>query len=350
MSMIKTTTTTILDPFLKQYLEGRIEKNLSAKTIYNYRHTFTMFQTWCEGQGINPQNLTPEQAREWSLTIKQNYLPATHSRHVVNLTACYSDAHGRGKIKINPCYKLSDTVARQNDKEPRIYTPHECRMILGAVENELEERMVYGLLLTGARAFELRKLKWQKDTGDTYVDWENNQLVIVGKGGKLRYTPIHPILREKLDEWCLTATHPSVYVSDWNRTISDRTWQETLNAILRRAGVDAPDRPSHAFRRTLNTSLTRQGVRVDVIEKMFGWSAEDIRGKNYTGRVDDDGHKAIAMAYQDDPIFPEQSHLKPMKKIQKPEADELELLRLRLAVLEAENRNLELQKELTCTA
>lgn len=341
MSM-NNTTSTVLDPFFQSFLDEKAANDLHHKSLYNYRRTFTLLQGWCDENKIKPMKLTAEQAREWSKSIKGNFHPATHSRHVVNVNALYGHAQRSGRIKLNPAHKLADTVSKIREKEPHFYSPQECRSIISACETEQETLMIYALLLTGMRAFELRKLKFQKGNGDTYIDWEANQIVCRGKGDKIRLIPIHSILREKLDEAARTATHGSVFVSSWGRTISGQTWQNYVAAIIERAGVTLPDHPSHSFRKTLTTSLVRQNVRTDVVDSILGWSSSTVRGKYYMGRVAEDAQAAIQLAYVDDPVLPQQSHI----VVKTGKLDEVEVLRLKLAILEAENEKLRLQAAL----
>lgn len=344
--IMKTNTTQKLDPFIQNFLDGRMEANLGRSSIKNYKRSLTMFNDWCAEHSIKPESITKPQLREWAKGLRNlGIQPSTQSRHVALVGALYNHAHKDGLIRLNPAWKLSEAIPKVELEEPRIYTPNEIRAMLGAIQTELEERMLYSLLLTGCRAFELRKLRWQQsDMADCWVDSENQQLRIKGKGSKVRFVPIHGILMDKLYEWRQKDGHQQfVFVSGWGRGISSTTWQNTLDALIARAGIEnPPSRPSHACRRTLNTSLTRANVRPDVLDAIFGWANTGIRTKFYTGRVGEDAHRAIALAYADDPVFKEQESFLTPKK---PEpTDEMELLKLRIQVLELENENLRLKE------
>jgi hypothetical protein len=114
---------------------------------------------------------------------------------------------------------------------------------------------------------------------------------------------------------------------------------------MRRAGIEE-GKASHVFRKTLATDLNRRGVRADVIDRIFGWAPTDVRSRYYTGRVDDDIRAAVALAYLDEPIFPEQARLVPAQPSEPAPAELSDGLALRLELARLENENLRLKAAL----
>ncbi len=64
----------------------------------------------------------------------------------------------------------------------------------------------------------------------------------------------------------------------------------------------APQHGFHAFRRTVASSLARNAVDGDTIDKIMGWAAAGIRAKYYVQKTPDDLRNAINRLYLDDAV------------------------------------------------
>lgn len=325
-----------LDPLLEGYVDLLQEAKRARRTVVNTRQALETFQEWLTKSGIEAKSITQIQFKDYIRHLQTKYADGSVKRHFITVRSCYKYATEMGWAERNPTAGLSKLLPREHDKEPELYTAAELRAMVGAVQHEREELLLYGLALTGLRQFELLKLKWHRDTEvDSYVDFESNQMVIIGKQSKLRYVPLHPILREKMLMYRGTARgQHSTYVvesswSGWGQ-MSPSTATTMLKGLLTRAGVSVPAKPSHSFRKTLNTNLTRQGVKGNVLDEIFGWAKTTVRERYYTGRSTDEAQSAIQMAYQDDPVFPEQSHLTVNKTVVTQEGEDTEKLILKL--------------------
>ena len=64
----------------------------------------------------------------------------------------------------------------------------------------------------------------------------------------------------------------------------------------------APGRSSHAFRRTVATSLARNGVEERVIDKIMGWSPRTVRARYYVNVATEELQRGILKLYANDPV------------------------------------------------
>lgn len=180
------------------------------------------------------------------------------------------------------------------DVEPETYTNEDLRCILAEVGDDAEQAITHLLIYAGLRRHEIIGLEW-KD-----VEFERQQMKVLGKGGKLRLVPLHPVLQDALAELRVVSTH--VVVSAWKRRMSTFTFNRKLRDLLQRADVCGGRRPAHKFRKTLATSLFEHGAQERVIDRIFGWAPTTVRDRHYTRVADVLMQRAILLAYEDDPL------------------------------------------------
>jgi len=128
-----------------------------------------------------------------------------------------------------------------------------------------EQALLLLLAYAGLRRFECTGLRYAD------VDLEQQQLRVLGKGGKLRRVPIHPHLAAALRS---PEHRPDGFVlrNRWGRPMSVNAFDARLRSILKTAGVDGGTRPAHKFRKAVATSLNENGARESVIGQIMGWA------------------------------------------------------------------------------
>lgn len=85
-------------------------------------------------------------------------------------------------------------LPRLPDWEPATYSNVDLRAIFAAINSEHEGVVFFLLAFAGLRLCEASELSWNE------VDFDRGQLKLVGKGGKLRLVPLHPVLTRVLRE------------------------------------------------------------------------------------------------------------------------------------------------------
>lgn len=295
-----------LTPVCEDYL-GLLDSADSATSTYsNNRRSFELYAEFLATRGIDEQAVSLAHMREFLKELIGRYKPATAAHHIINVRAAYKHAYETGAIPTNPTSGIQKMIPKGVDKLPEVLTSQQLRACHARLQTGRERIIFYLLLFTGCRAAEIRPLRWYP--GDhSYVDFDNDQLVIYGKNSKIRFVPLHPILRSELEQWQTNPERGSVCVveSKWHREMSHQTWTREVTAIFERAGVEFQMK-SHVFRKTLNTNLLRQDVPEHVLDALFGWAPATVRTKHYSGVARDEVRDAILKAYSDDPVVPEQ--------------------------------------------
>lgn len=279
------------------YLE-LLEGSAARQTYNNNRRAFERFEEYLSGMSLDAKAIRLGDLRDYLKTLIADYQPSTAVQHAVAIRAAYKHAHALGELSIDPTSGFQKFFPRSVDKLPETLTAEQLRAVHRAIETEREMLIFHLLLWTGCRAAELRPLTWSE-----HVDFDNQQLLINGKNGKIRFVPLHPILEEKLQN----VPRSGHYVVQTRRgsKMSHQTWTTEVTTMLERAGVYT-EKKSHVFRKSLNTNLLRQNVPEHVLDQLFGWAPATVRTKHYTGVANDETRAAILKAYSDDPVVPEQ--------------------------------------------
>jgi integrase len=332
-----------LHPIFFNYIELLEEAQRDPSTIVNNRQAFAKFTKWANSAGIDPAEVTPVEMRRFVQAMLKAHAVSTAERHFIHVRAAYSYAHECGLVPLNPTAGIAKLLPNLPDAAPRILTGEELRRLLAATTSEIERLALYIFALTGLRKFELAGLSW-REGASSYVDFTNEQFVIVGKGGKHRLIPMHPILTKRLAEAAALSASEWVFPSNYTGShISERQMGDRFRKLFDRAGLSDCEKPTHVFRATLNTNLGRLDVRDSVLDAIFGWSATTVRSRHYTGVVTQDAVDAILLAFTDDPVFPEQAVMpSPVAAAPAPVDD----MALRIRLLELENENLRLKAQL----
>lgn len=239
-------------------------------------------------QGDNPRGRTSCVAAE--ATVAGSFSPRTVRLHAENLSAVFNYAVRRGLIQRSPMETVR--LPREADKEPRILQGGELRHILANVMTDAQELLVMLLMYTGMRRNEIRHLEWD-DLTPTSIRVKS------GKGGKLRYVPMHPALGEVI----ITATplSPYVFPSRQRRTSGLPMSEATFSRLLEDVRGDVLC-SFHDFRRTVASSLFANGVDTLIIDKILGWAPRTVGSRYYIASAPLMAQEAILKLYADDPV------------------------------------------------
>lgn len=316
----------------EDYLDLLDQADSAQKTFTNNRRSFELFDEFLTAEQIEAEAVRLADLKRWLKLLLGQYQPSTVARHAISVRAAYKHAHELGFIEANPTAGLQKLIPRIVEKLPEVLTASNLRAMHKEIETPRQEMIFHMHLWTGCRSAELRPLRWQPWEG-SYVDFDNDQLVILGKGQKLRFVPLHPILSNKLRSYAAEhRTNVCVIESQKRSPLHHKTWNAEIKALLDGAGLQF-EKKSHLFRKTLNTNLQRQGVPEQVLDALFGWAPTTIRTKHYSGVATDEVRAAVLKAYADEPVVPEQNGLNPYDGLidhLQAEIDRLRALKLEL--------------------
>jgi integrase len=290
-----TGTTLAADPglslVLAQYAERLRRKRKSPHTLTGFATAATRYDRWLKAQGKTAEDASYADVEDY---FDQLPLAASSkATHLKMIKAAYNDALRRGTIRANPAYDVE--VEEPIAKEPRIIPTEVLREIRAGIHMQRDWIFFHLLAYTGMRRAEIATLRWD-DGGEngSVVKLPDQTIRVLGKGNKLRTVPIHPVLQE-----CLlhAGPHPGKWVvpSDGKKGVAI----DTIQVMSKRMH---PIYTPHDYRRTVATSLRRNGVDESVRNRILGWGPKDIFMRHYDHVADAELHRGILRLYADDPL------------------------------------------------
>jgi integrase/recombinase XerD len=182
------------------------------------------------------------------------------------LKAFFTWAFTEKHIPTNPMVSIKEP--RIKDKLPKYLTDDEIITLKGGCETLLERTLLEFSFATGCRVGEVREIN-RND-----VNWENNSINIMGKGGKRRIIyfsePCKELLQEYLeyrkdDDEALFVTERAPH------RMSIAEMRYILKRIAKRAGMTNKVYP-HKLRHTYATHLLNNGAPLEAIRQLLGHS------------------------------------------------------------------------------
>lgn len=275
----------------EQYTERLRRKRRSPHTISAFATAATRLDHWLQARGLSAETATYDDLDEYFDTLE--LAPNSRRTHMKFIKAAYNSAVLRGAMRHNPAIDLEPP--RMPDREPKIIPNDELRAIRDGIVLDRDWVFFHLLAYTGMRRAEIRGLRWDdgRDEGSV-VRFEGQTIRVIGKGGRLRLVPIHPALAEVLVE---ERAVPGAFVvrSSGRRGVAEQTMQEMTKRL-------SPVYTPHDFRRTVATSLRRNGVDESVRNRILGWGPRDIFQRHYDNVADPELHRGILRLYADDPL------------------------------------------------
>lgn len=266
----------------EQYTERLKRRGKAPRTITNFVRAARGFDTWARERGLDPLHAGFSDLEDYFDMLA--LAPSSKRTHLANLRSAYRYAIRRGMLSHDPTVDVY--IERGPDEEPLVLDTAELREIRDRCRDQREWTLFHLLAYTGMRRTELRTLR------ESSIDLPGNTIRVVGKGGKLRLIPIHPALGEALR----LAGDPGRAVLPGRFNLMS---EETLHKIGKRL---APDHTFHAFRRTVASSLRRNGVEEYVVDRIMGWAPRGVQRRYYLNVADEQLQRAILRLYADDPL------------------------------------------------
>lgn len=275
-----------------QYTERLRRKRKSPNTIRLAAGAAHRFERWLALQGLTPERASLEDIEEYMAQLP--LASSSKNTHLRYIKAAYSYAAQRGTIPSNPALDVEEE--QLDPREPRVIGNHELREIRDHIRYQREWVFFHLLAYTGMRRSEIVGLRWDDGSEtNSVVRLEDQTIRVMGKGRKLRYVPIHPALGEVLVKEREQTRSAFVVRAEGQHGVAVETVQRMVK------GFHAVYTP-HDYRRTVATSLARNGVEERLIDRIMGWAAASVRDRYYVNVAAEELHRAILKLYADDPL------------------------------------------------
>lgn len=252
------------------------ERGLSKNTALAYEKDLLQFAVFVSGRGRdNWLAVSSADASLWLGTLASNDMALSSSarklsalrafaRHLVamgmrrdDFTALLERPRARRKLPDS----LSEREVEALLDAPPMSTPHGLR----------DRAMLELMYSSGLRVSELCTLSLQS------VDMDEGFLRVMGKGSKERVVPVGSkalkALRDYLSQgrphFVKSKTGSGLFLSEWGKPISRKTFWVHLQAHARHAGIERAIKP-HLLRHSFATHLLSHGADLRAIQEMLG--------------------------------------------------------------------------------
>ncbi len=269
-----------VDKFLR-YLE--IERNSSHHTIISYRTDLEQFLDFLKDENnladyATINNLTRLDIRMWLGELsEQGLAKSTIARKVASLRSFFKYCFKRGFIQKNPAHLLM--LPKQEKHLPKTLNTLDIERLMNLADGdspvEIQSRAILELFFgTGIRLSELTQLNLSD------VNFEQNQLIVQGKGNKQRIVPVgshaFKALKKHIESRTLlygkrtdSDAKRSMFLAPGGQRAYSRFVQRLVKSFIERVSEISQKSP-HVLRHSFATHLLDAGADIRVIKELLG--------------------------------------------------------------------------------
>ena len=261
----------------KDYIEN--ERGYSSYTVLNYINDINDFRDFLKendfGDIFSIEQIHTRYYK--SYLNKKNYKSRSIARKMSSLRSFYKFLLAEKMVKVNLFAEVTSPKIERN--LPKQVYPQEIEAIFNAIDkttvigkrdNALLE-LLYG---TGIRVSELCSIKVSD------LDFFNNSIIIMGKGSKERYIPLHDGIIEAIKEYLMFSRNELLAKQKGNMTdslflnfkggaLAPRGVRVVLDNMAEKASTSLKVSP-HMFRHSFATHLLDNGADLRSVQELLG--------------------------------------------------------------------------------
>ena len=277
-----------LEILIEDYLSYiKLEKKLSKNTILNYKLDLDNYQEYLKKKGItNSNKITLNDINTYLKYLKDKKLDArTIARHITVIKEFHKYLLRVKEVKEDITLNLDNIKVAK--KIPNILNDHDLNLVLDVkTDNAFKYRdkamleLMYG---SGLRISELINLTIYS------IDFDNNCVLIEGKGNKERIVPISAYSREALLNYLEVRSSllkkkkeatDKLFLNNHGEGITRHGFNYILQNILKEKDIQVKVTP-HSLRHTFATTLLNNGADLRSIQELLG-HADIVTTRIYT--------------------------------------------------------------------
>ena len=250
----------------------------AERTRRAYGIDLGQFSEWAQGRGLEPEAVGHRDVRRFGAGLSaEGAAPATVARKLAAVRGLYAFLLRTERISQNPADLVSSP--KRASKLPTVLTREQAAQLLDRIPAreplEIRDRALLELTYgCGLRCEEVVNL----DLGA--VDFEGEQLRVLGKGSKERVLPIGEPAQRALERYLARArpaldpdpAERALFVSKNGRRLSTSDVRRRLQRWVREAAVAAGISP-HSLRHSFATHLLEGGADLRSIQELLGHSS-----------------------------------------------------------------------------
>lgn len=176
------------------------------------------------------------------------------------MVAFYTFIHEEGLRADNPTVRLDPVTAPKG--EPRPFTREQIDAMLNSGAYRKTRAMILIGYYQGFRVSSIARVHGHD------IDLIGGTIRTIGKGGKERTLPLHPVVAElaeamPTDNWWFPARDGS------NRPVHPSSVTNLITLAKKRAGIRDPRLTPHSLRHAFGTDLVEEGVDIRVVQELM---------------------------------------------------------------------------------
>jgi site-specific recombinase XerD len=263
------------DAALAAYDRDLLARGSAERTRRAYGIDLGGFAEWAGEQGLAPADVRYRDVRRFGAGLSNaGAAPATVGRKLAAVRGLFGYLVRTEKVGANPAELVSSP--KRSEKLPQVLTTEQMRTLLERIPArtplELRDRAMLELAYScGLRCEEIVNL----DEGS--LDFETEQLRVMGKGSKERLLPVgepaQHALRRYLDKGrhalAVDKRERALFLSKSGRRLSNSDITRRLGLWTREAALAAGVSP-HSLRHSFATHLLEGGADLRTIQELLG--------------------------------------------------------------------------------
>lgn len=264
----------MLKDFFQKYETSCRARNLTDLTIVRYKKSVRFYDEWLEKNNLQvdidsaESFLASRSKRVSKTTVRSDYV-------AISTFLNYCVKHKL--IAQNPFLEIKKP--RLGKHAIRVFSGSEINAIFSSCDKEtfigLRNFTLFSIMFsTGCRVSEICNLKI------TEIDWENNWIIIHGKGDKDRFVPMSNALRKAFKKYLIERKKyifehhlpitPYLMITRAGNILSKDEINNTFRKIKDKIHSKGARFSSHTFRHTFATLYLKNGGDVFSLQKILG--------------------------------------------------------------------------------
>jgi site-specific recombinase XerD len=250
-------------------------RSAAERTRKAYAVDLAGFVEWVRPQGLGPDDVRYRDVRRYAAGLSSaDAAPATVARKLAAIRGLYNFLVRTERAAQNPAELVSSP--KRSEKLPKVLTTEQMRSLLERIPAhtplELRDRAMLELAYScGLRCEEIVNL----DLGA--MDFESEQLRVIGKGSKERILPVGEPAQRALERYIERGRRAlandsrelALFVSKSGRRLSNSDVTRRLGLWTREAAMAAGVSP-HSLRHSFATHLLEGGADLRTIQELLG--------------------------------------------------------------------------------
>lgn len=263
------------DDSLVAYDRDLVGRKIAERSRHAYGVDLGQFAEWSRQAGLEPGEVRHRDVRRYGAALSAaGAAPATVARKLAAIRGLYDYLVRSERVGQNP----ADLVAspKRKQKLPRVLATEQVRDLLEKIPAnmplELRDRAMLELAYScGLRCEEIVNLNRRS------IDFESEQLRVLGKGSKERLLPVgepaQRALRRYLEKGrhvlCADRDEQALFLSKSGRRLSNSDVTRRLALWVRQAALAGGVSP-HSLRHSFATHLLEGGADLRTIQELLG--------------------------------------------------------------------------------